>query len=51
MQAKKDGELEEVIEHPILDLLENPSRAHDGETMPRTYAHLLEPVGEAYALS
>lgn len=49
-KKNRDGELEEITDHPILELLENPSLAHDGEsmrTLHHTYRNL---VGESYVL-
>lgn len=45
-----DGEIEEILEHPLLDLLENPSKAHDGETMRELHHTYRNLVGESYFL-
>lgn len=49
-RKKKDGDKEEIGDHPILDLLDRPMLAHDG-TMMRTLIHTYRNlVGECYLL-
>lgn len=49
-RKKKNGDREEVREHPILELLENPSRAHDGETLRELHHTYRNLTGESYLL-
>lgn len=49
-RLKKDGDREEIDEHPILELLENPTLAHTGEQMRSLFHTYRNLVGEAYLL-
>ncbi|SDO89763.1 phage portal protein, HK97 family [Nakamurella panacisegetis] len=47
-KIKKDGDREEVKEHEILDLLDNPNNVHTGEQMRHLHFTYMNFVGESY---
>lgn len=43
-----DGDREEVVDHPILDLLDSPNLAHTGEQLRQLHFTYMNFVGESY---
>ena len=49
-KKQKDGEREEIFDHPILDLLNNPNNAHTGEQLRALHLTYMNFTGESYIL-
>jgi HK97 family phage portal protein len=49
-QRMADGEREEIFEHEILDLLDNPNMAHTGEQLRALHYTYMNFTGESYIL-
>lgn len=47
-RKKKDGDREEITDHPILDLLDSPNFAHTGEQLKQLHFTYMNFVGESY---
>ena len=49
-RKKKDGDREEIMDHPILDLLDNPNAIHTGEQLRQLHYTYMNLTGESYIL-
>ena len=50
LKVKKDGDYEEILDHPLLDILDNPNELMSGSDLMYVIAAHLELVGNAYLL-
>ncbi len=47
-RRQRGGKREEIVEHELLELLQNPNRAHTGEQLRQLHFTYMNYVGESY---